>query len=41
MKPIIVTLIIIGFLSCQENNPKIEYIETENLSQDQIDSILN
>ena len=40
MKQLIGTLLIIGILSCQESKPRIESIETENLSSEQIDSIL-
>jgi len=40
MKNIIFLILIIGLYSCQERKPKIESINTENLTQVQIDSIL-
>ncbi|MCH2230029.1 MAG: hypothetical protein MK105_06765 [Crocinitomicaceae bacterium] len=40
MKQIIGIILIIGMLSCNENKPRIESIETEDLTTQQIDSIL-
>mgnify|MGYP000945531948 CR=1 FL=1 len=40
MKQLIGMLIIIGILSCQVSKPRIESIETENLTSEQLDSIL-
>lgn len=40
MKQLIGILLIIGILSCQESKPRIESIETEDLTSEQIDSIL-
>jgi len=41
MNKLICLIIIIGLFSCQDRKPKIENIDTENLTQVQIDSILN
>ena len=40
MKQLIGILLIIGILSCQKSKPGIESIETEDLTSEQIDSIL-
>lgn len=40
MKQLIGIFLIIGFFSCQEDIPRIESIETEDLTSEQIDSIL-
>lgn len=40
MKNLIYLALIIGILSCSENNPRIGVIEAENLTTQQIDSIL-
>ena len=41
MKEIICIILIIGLFSCKERKSQIENIETENLTQKKIDSILN
>ena len=40
MNKIVYLILIIGIVSCQDRKPKIENIDTENLTQIQIDSIL-
>lgn len=40
MKQIITTCIILSFLSCQNNHQQIEKVESENMTQEQIDSVL-
>jgi len=40
MKELIGLMFIIGFFSCQETEPFVESMETENLAEEQIDSIL-
>ena len=40
MKQLIGILLIIGFMSCEESKPRLESIEDEDLTTEQIDSIL-